>query len=95
MVDAGTTTVNAIVGRGTIDNYLQLNIQNLSPGVIASSDVVATANNGTETTNYVDMGINSSGNTSGVMGGINDAYLYNLGQNLLIGQVRLLNLLYS
>ena len=85
VVDAGTTTVNAIVGRGTIDNYLQLNIQNLSPGVIASSDVVATANNGTETTNYVDMGINSSGNTSGVMGGINDAYLYNLGQNLLIG----------
>ncbi len=57
----------------------------LSPGTNASSDVVATANNGSETTNYVDMGINSSVNTSAIMGGANDAYLYNLGQNLLIG----------
>lgn len=86
VVDAGTTTsVNAIVGKGSIDNYLQLNIQNNSGGANASSDVVATANNGSETTNYVDMGINSGGNTSGVMGAANDAYLYNIGQNLLIG----------
>lgn len=86
VVDAGTTTsVNAIVGKGSIDNYLQLNIQNNSGGTNASSDVVATANNGSETTNFVDMGINSGGNTSGVMGAANDAYLYNIGQNLLIG----------
>jgi len=86
VVDAGTTTsVNAIVGKGTINNYLQLNIQNRSAGTSASSDVVATADNGSETTNYVDMGINSSGNTSNYFGGINDAYLYNIGQNLLIG----------
>lgn len=86
VVDAGTTTsVNAIVGKGSIDNYLQLNIQNNSGGANASSDVVATANNGSETTNYVDMGINSGGNSSGVMGTANDAYLYNIGQNLLIG----------
>lgn len=31
------------------------------------------------------MGINSSGNTSNVFGAANDAYLYNVGQNLLIG----------
>ena len=86
LVDAGTTTsVNAIVGKGTINNYLQLNIQNLSSGIAASSDVVATADNGSETTNYVDMGINGSGNTSAVMGGANDAYLYNIGQNFLLG----------
>jgi hypothetical protein len=86
LVDAGTTTsVNAIVGKGTINSYLQLNIQNLSTGTAASSDVVATANNGDETTNYVDMGINGSGYTGGVMGAANDAYLYNLGQNFLIG----------
>ncbi len=85
VVDAGTTSsVNAIVGKGTINNYLQLNIQNLSGGTAASSDVVATANNGNETSFYVDLGINSNGNTSGVMGGANDAYLYNLGQNFLI-----------
>lgn len=86
LVDAGTTTsVNAIVAKGTINSYLQLNIQNLSSGTSASSDVVATADNGSETTNYVNMGINGSGNTSNVMGGANDAYFYNLGQNLLIG----------
>lgn len=86
VVDAGTTTsVNAIVGKGNINNYLQLNIQNASAGTNASSDVVATANNGDETTNYIDMGINSGSNTSGVMGAANDAYLYNVGQNLLLG----------
>jgi hypothetical protein len=85
LVDAGTTTsVNAIVGKGSINSYLQLNIQNLSNGTSSSSDVVATADNGSETTNYVDMGINSSTNSSGVMGGPNDAYLYNIGQDLLI-----------
>ncbi len=86
LVDAGTTSsVNAIVGKGSIDSYLQLNIQNNSAGTNSSSDVVATANNGSETTNYVDMGINGGNNTSGIMGTANDAYLYNVGQNLLIG----------
>jgi Head domain of trimeric autotransporter adhesin len=86
LVDAGTTTsVNAIVGKGSIDSYLQLNIQNNSAGTSASSDVVATANNGSETTNYVDMGINGGNYSGGIMGGANDAYLYNVGQNMLIG----------
>ncbi len=85
LVHAGTTSsVNAIVGKGTIDSYLQLNIQNLSSGTSASSDVVATADNGSETSNYVDMGINGSNYAGGVMGGSNDAYLYNLGQNFLM-----------
>ena len=86
LVDAGTTSsVNVISGKGTLNNYLQLNIQNKSNGNAASSDVVATADNGSETTNYIDMGINGSGNASGVFGAANDAYLYNVGQNLLMG----------
>jgi len=86
LVDAGTTSsVNAIVGKGSINNYLQLNIQNNSSGTNASSDVVATANNGDETTNYVDMGINGGSNTAGIMGGANDGYLYTMGNNFLIG----------
>jgi len=86
LVDAGTTTsVNAIVGKGNIDSYLQLNIQNNSTGTSASSDVVATANNGSETTNYVDMGINGGNYSGGIMGTANDAYLYNMGQNFLVG----------
>ncbi len=86
VVDAGaTSSVNAIVGKGSINNYLQLNIQNGSNGTSASSDVVATADNGSETTNYIDMGINGSGNSAAVMGMADDAYLYNVGQDLLIG----------
>jgi hypothetical protein len=86
LVDAGVTnSVNAIVGKGTINNYLQLNIQNLSNGNSASSDVVATADNGTETVNYVDLGINSSTNTQNIFGAADDAYLYTTGNNFLIG----------
>src|SRR5580658_5979270 len=86
LVDAGTTSsFNAIIGRGTINNYLQSNIQNLSNGTSASSDVVATADNGTEAINYVDLGINSSTNTQNVMGASDDAYLYTTGNNFLIG----------
>ncbi len=86
LVDAGTTSsFNAIVARGTINNYLQLNIQNLSNGANASSDVVATADNGTELLNFVDLGINSSANTQNIFGSANDAYLYTTGNNLLVG----------
>ena len=86
LVDAGTTSsYNAIVARGTINNYFQLNIQNKSNGNTASSDVVATADNGTETVNYVDLGINGSGNSQNVFGNPDDAYLYSTGNNFLIG----------
>jgi hypothetical protein len=86
LVNMGATnSVNAVYAKGTINNYLQFNIQNQSAGANASSDIVATANNGSETTNYIDMGINSSVYTGNVMGGANDAYLYNMGQDLLIG----------
>lgn len=80
-----TTSVNATYAKGDINNYLQFNIQNQSAGNNASSDVVATANNGSETSNFVDMGINNSTYSGGVMGGANDAYVYNIGQNLLVG----------
>jgi len=79
-----TTSYNVISGKGNLNNYLQLNIQNTNQGINASSDVVATANNGNETIHYIDMGINSE-NYSGFLGGANDAYLYSTGHNLWIG----------
>jgi hypothetical protein len=87
LVDAGTTSsFNVISGKGSINNYLQLNIQNKSSGNAASSDVVATADNGTESVNFIDMGINSSGySTSGILGGVNNGYLYTTGNDLIIG----------
>lgn len=80
-----TTSVNAIVGVGNIDDYIQLNIQNQNNGTSVSSDVVATADNGDENTNFVDMGINGSNYTDNIVGNPNDGYLYNIGQNMLMG----------
>lgn len=89
LVDAGTTgSFNVISGRGNINNYLQLNIQNRSAGTSASSDVVATANNGNETSNYIDMGVNSSGYSNAglpILDGVNTTYLYATGRNFFIG----------
>ncbi len=87
LVDAGTTTsYNVISGKGSYNNYLQLNIQNNSSGTSASSDIVATADNGNETTNYVNLGINSSTYSgTGITAGANNAYLYTTGNNFTIG----------
>jgi hypothetical protein len=88
LVDAGaTSSFNVISGKGTIDNYLQLNIQNKSAGNSASSDVVATSDNGNESVNYIDMGINSSTYNAASFNitGANDAYLYSTGNDLAIG----------
>ncbi len=87
-VDYSTTTSNTIAYmRGSIDSYLQLNIRNRSNGTNASTDYVATADNGTDSTYYVDLGINSSTYAPGVdnWGGANDAYLYSSSRNLLLG----------
>ena len=82
-----TSSYNVISGKGNLNNYLQLNIQNLNSGTSASSDVVATANNGSETSFYIDMGINGEGfvDNGNSVGGANDAYVYSTGNNLHIG----------
>jgi hypothetical protein len=92
IVDAGTNGSgafqNVIVGKGNTNSYAQLNIQNTYSGAgnSASSDVVATSDNGTETVNYIDMGINSGTNTStGIYGGANTAYLYSTGNDFAFG----------
>lgn len=79
-----STSFNVISGKGNLNNYLQLNIQNTNQGTNASSDVVATADNGNESINYIDMGINGE-NFAGSIGGPNDAYLYSTGVHLHIG----------
>jgi len=48
------TSFNVVTGKGNTNNYLQLNIQNTNQGISASSDIVATANNGNEFSNYID-----------------------------------------
>lgn len=43
-----------------VDSYYQLVVQNLNNGPNASGDIVVTADDGTDTTNYINLGINSS-----------------------------------
>jgi len=82
------STFNVISGYGNINNYIQLNIKNSNSGATGSSDIVATNNTGTETGNYVDLGINSSGHVpNGDIGQANDGYLYNTGSNFYIGNI--------
>jgi len=82
------STFNVISGYGNLNSYIQLNIKNSNSGATGSSDIVATADNGTETQYYVDLGINSSQHTaSGDVGQANDGYLYNTGSNFYIGNI--------
>ena len=93
LVDAGsvnyptpTGAFNVISGKGYLDGYLQLNIQNTSPTAAASSDIVASNDAASETANFIDLGINSSVNAStGPTGGANTAYLYSAGNDFAIG----------
>ena len=73
---------------GDSDTYLQLNIKNTNSSAGASTDFVATADNGTEDLHYVNMGINSSGfDNEFSVGYQNDAYLINRGRDLYIGSL--------
>lgn len=91
LVDGGTSSgdyQNLIYAKGNTNSYVQFNIQNASSGGGASTDIVATANNGTENSNYVDLGINSSNynnGTSSLLNGANNAYLYSKGEDFVIG----------
>ena len=83
----------------SINSYAQVNFENTNAGTQSTTDYVATANNGTDTTFYVDLGIagsaydNTSPNNSlGTALFPNDSYLYAQGNtsitnggNLVVG----------
>jgi hypothetical protein len=80
-------TTNPLTVAASGDISAQITLQNLSSGSGASSDFVATADNGTDTINYVNIGINSSNyNQTGYsIGGALAGYLYCNGGDLTIG----------
>ncbi|MES1220678.1 MAG: tail fiber domain-containing protein, partial [Bacteroidota bacterium] len=91
LVDAGSTATdfqNVIVAKGNTNSYVQFNIQNTNASGQASTDIVASADNATETNNYVDLGINSSSYNNGsssLLNGANNSYLYSKGEDFVIG----------
>ncbi len=80
LVDAGTSATSNLIGAyGDVDSYVQIGVQNRNSGNFASSDIVATADNGTNSSNYIDMGINSPGyanNASNILNRPNVGYIY-------------------
>ncbi len=96
-----TTTSNLIVGSygssgfansiasfiGSTTGYMQVVAQNKSASTSASTDFVATADNGNDTSYFVDLGINSStyNDPAFTITGANDAYLYSQSTALAIG----------
>jgi hypothetical protein len=84
-----TTILNnnplSVVGSG--NSYIQLNIQNRATGTDASADLVITANNGTDNSNFINLGINNSGysNATFTNGSGFDGYLFINGGDLDIG----------
>ena len=87
-VDIGNTAdVNSAGGFiGNKNGYVELYVQNLNSGISASTDIVAYSDIGTEASNFIDMGINGSSTIKGFSYGTSkDAYLYNTGGDLYIG----------
>jgi hypothetical protein len=72
---------------GSVDGYTQLNIRNSLAGTSASADLIATADAGSDTTNFIDLGINNSTFSSGswTVNGALDGYLYTSDGSLSIG----------
>ncbi|WP_300565806.1 hypothetical protein [Flavobacterium sp.] len=87
-VAASTTVVNSIVNAsGSINDYLQYNIQNTSTGVQAKSGFCAFADNGSATTNYMRIGVNNSTfnfPTAYNIGGADDVAFIGGGQDMYI-----------
>ena len=82
------TLTNTIAYFGAnVNTFAQINAQNIGGGTSSSVDFVATSNNGNDTTNYIDFGINNSSFTDAAftIAGANDGYLYTAGGNLAIG----------
>jgi hypothetical protein len=71
---------------GDVDSWIQLNIQNRSNGLDASSDLVMTADNGDDFTNYMNVGINNSNyvDSQETSYKANDGYITCMGNNLSI-----------
>ena len=95
----GNSTVNVQTGyvtgggqqlqhwHGNANTYVQAQITNGNTGASASADFVLNADNYTDSTNYLDLGINGSGwsNTLWTINGADDGYLYAANGTLAIG----------
>lgn len=82
-----TSDANALYnGAKTANSFVTLNFQNKSNGAAASTDAILYNDAGTNSANYLNIGINSSGYTgSSILNGAGDAYIYNVSEDIVIG----------
>ena len=70
---------------GNVNSYSQLNFQNINDGTLASTDLVLTANNGDDSTYFINMGIAGNNHSDpdffGDNTSYNDGYLYVVGNS--------------
>lgn len=85
--NSGAFSNTKIQVKDNTNTLSQINFQNISAGATASGDICVTADTGTNTTNFVNIGINSSGNTDATftIATALDSYLYSNGGKLVIG----------
>jgi len=87
-VAAGVTTTQSVVNAtGSINDFLQYNVQNTSTGTQAQSGYSATADNGNATTGFAWLGINNSAfnfPTAYNIGIANDVSFLGSGQDLYV-----------
>jgi len=81
----GNVVINAV---NNANSYVQLNIQNINSfGNLVSADFIATAPDGTDSSKYIDMGINGNNYSSSAwtVSGADDGYVYVNSGNLTLG----------
>jgi hypothetical protein len=88
IVDNGDSFNIATFQSSQNDTYTQVNIRNFGSGSNSSTDLVLWNDATTEETNFLDLGINSSNYTAGVLGYENDAYLTTTAADIYIGPYR-------
>lgn len=98
-ITVGNSTVNVQLGyvtgggqqlqhwHGNANSYVQIQETNHNAGPSASTDFVLNADNFTDSTNFIDIGINGSGwsNTQWTINGADDGYLYAANGTMAIG----------
>ena len=84
---ASSTQQTGLNITGIYNGFFQANIKNTSSGALASSDWVATADNGNDSIHYVDFGINGSGGGATPFSLADEGYLYSASDDLNIAAI--------
>lgn len=80
-----TSGFNLLQITANSNTYAQVSIQNTNSGSSSSSDYIATADDGSDSTHYIDMGINNSTGGAAAFTNAHAGYLYVVDNELDIG----------